>query len=48
VIGMAAQGHEDNRPAKRPNSRKHGAQVAHFVCELRDLIESPETALLDL
>ena len=25
-----------------------GAQVAHFVCELRDLIESPETALLDL
>jgi hypothetical protein len=24
VIGMAAQGHEDNRPAKRPNSRKHG------------------------
>lgn len=25
-----------------------GAQVAKFVCELRDLIESPETALLDL
>ncbi len=25
-----------------------GAQVARFVCELRDLIESPETALLDL
>ena len=25
-----------------------GAQVAQFVCELRDLIESPETALLDL
>jgi 2-oxoisovalerate dehydrogenase E2 component (dihydrolipoyl transacylase) len=25
-----------------------GAEVAQFVCELRDLIESPETALLDL
>jgi 2-oxoisovalerate dehydrogenase E2 component (dihydrolipoyl transacylase) len=25
-----------------------GAQAAKFVCELRDLIESPETALLDL
>jgi pyruvate dehydrogenase E2 component (dihydrolipoamide acetyltransferase) len=25
-----------------------GAQVAGFLCELRDLIESPETALLDL
>ena len=25
-----------------------GAQVAQFLCELRDLIESPETALLDL
>jgi 2-oxoisovalerate dehydrogenase E2 component (dihydrolipoyl transacylase) len=25
-----------------------GARVAQFVCELRDLIESPETALLDL
>ncbi len=25
-----------------------GAQVARFVCELRDLIESPQTALLDL
>jgi 2-oxoisovalerate dehydrogenase E2 component (dihydrolipoyl transacylase) len=25
-----------------------GVQVARFVCELRDLIESPETALLDL
>jgi 2-oxoisovalerate dehydrogenase E2 component (dihydrolipoyl transacylase) len=25
-----------------------GAQVAQFVCELRDLIQSPETALLDL
>ena len=25
-----------------------GAQAARFVCELRDLIESPETALLDL
>ncbi|OMC49050.1 branched-chain alpha-keto acid dehydrogenase subunit E2 [Mycobacterium sp. IS-2888] len=25
-----------------------GAQAAHFVCELRDLIESPQTALLDL
>jgi pyruvate dehydrogenase E2 component (dihydrolipoamide acetyltransferase) len=25
-----------------------GAQVAQFVGELRDLIESPETALLDL
>ena len=25
-----------------------GAQVAQFVCELRDLIESPQTALLDL
>lgn len=25
-----------------------GAQVAQFMCELRDLIESPETALLDL
>lgn len=25
-----------------------GAQVARFVCELRDLIESPETAVLDL
>ncbi|OBI46336.1 dihydrolipoamide acetyltransferase family protein [Mycobacterium sp. E796] len=25
-----------------------GAQVAQFVCELRDLIEAPETALLDL
>lgn len=25
-----------------------GAQVSRFVCELRDLIESPETALLDL
>ncbi len=25
-----------------------GAQVAQFVCELKDLIESPETALLDL
>ncbi|GAB7143708.1 dihydrolipoamide acetyltransferase family protein [Mycobacterium riyadhense] len=25
-----------------------GAQVAQFVCELRDLIESPESALLDL
>jgi 2-oxoisovalerate dehydrogenase E2 component (dihydrolipoyl transacylase) len=25
-----------------------GAQVAQFVCELRDLIESPEAALLDL
>jgi 2-oxoisovalerate dehydrogenase E2 component (dihydrolipoyl transacylase) len=25
-----------------------GAQVARFLCELRDLIESPETALLDL
>jgi pyruvate dehydrogenase E2 component (dihydrolipoamide acetyltransferase) len=25
-----------------------GAQVAEFLCELRQLIESPETALLDL
>jgi pyruvate dehydrogenase E2 component (dihydrolipoamide acetyltransferase) len=25
-----------------------GAQAARFVCELKDLIESPETALLDL
>jgi pyruvate dehydrogenase E2 component (dihydrolipoamide acetyltransferase) len=25
-----------------------GAQAAQFVCELKDLIESPETALLDL
>jgi 2-oxoisovalerate dehydrogenase E2 component (dihydrolipoyl transacylase) len=25
-----------------------GAQVAAFLCELRDLIESPELALLDL
>ncbi|MCV7198589.1 dihydrolipoamide acetyltransferase family protein [Mycobacterium angelicum] len=25
-----------------------GAQAASFICELRDLIESPETALLDL
>jgi 2-oxoisovalerate dehydrogenase E2 component (dihydrolipoyl transacylase) len=25
-----------------------GAQVAQFVCELRDLIEAPETALLDV
>jgi pyruvate dehydrogenase E2 component (dihydrolipoamide acetyltransferase) len=25
-----------------------GAQVARFLCELRDLIESPETALLDV
>ena len=25
-----------------------GAQAAQFVCELRDLIESPQTALLDL
>jgi 2-oxoisovalerate dehydrogenase E2 component (dihydrolipoyl transacylase) len=25
-----------------------GAQAAQFVCELRDLIESPETALLDV
>ncbi|MEB3980967.1 dihydrolipoamide acetyltransferase family protein [Mycobacterium sp. 663a-19] len=25
-----------------------GAQAAQFLCELRDLIESPETALLDL
>jgi pyruvate dehydrogenase E2 component (dihydrolipoamide acetyltransferase) len=25
-----------------------GAQVARFICELRDLIESPEAALLDL
>ncbi|HWS91840.1 MAG TPA: dihydrolipoamide acetyltransferase family protein [Mycobacterium sp.] len=25
-----------------------GAEAAQFVCELRDLIESPETALLDL
>lgn len=25
-----------------------GAQVAQFVCELRDLVESPESALLDL
>jgi 2-oxoisovalerate dehydrogenase E2 component (dihydrolipoyl transacylase) len=25
-----------------------GAQVARFVCELRELIEAPETALLDL
>jgi 2-oxoisovalerate dehydrogenase E2 component (dihydrolipoyl transacylase) len=25
-----------------------GAQVAQFICELRDLIESPQTALLDL
>ncbi|WP_406814759.1 dihydrolipoamide acetyltransferase family protein [Mycobacterium sp. M23085] len=25
-----------------------GAQAAQFVCELRDLIESPDTALLDL
>lgn len=25
-----------------------GAQAAQFVCDLRDLIESPETALLDL
>lgn len=25
-----------------------GAQAAQFVCEMRDLIESPETALLDL
>jgi pyruvate dehydrogenase E2 component (dihydrolipoamide acetyltransferase) len=25
-----------------------GAQVAKFLCELRDLIEAPETALLDL
>ncbi|KUH96914.1 branched-chain alpha-keto acid dehydrogenase subunit E2 [Mycolicibacterium acapulense] len=26
----------------------YGAQVAAFLCELRDLIEAPETALLDL
>ncbi|KLO25941.1 dihydrolipoamide acetyltransferase family protein [Mycobacterium haemophilum] len=25
-----------------------GAQVAQFICELRDLMQSPETALLDL
>ena len=25
-----------------------GAQAAQFVCEMRELIESPETALLDL
>ena len=25
-----------------------GAQVAQFICELRDLIESPQTVLLDL
>ena len=25
-----------------------GAQLAHFLCELRDLIEAPELALLDL
>ncbi|MEO8814930.1 MAG: 2-oxo acid dehydrogenase subunit E2, partial [Mycobacterium sp.] len=25
-----------------------GAQVAQFLCELRDLVESPDTALLDL
>jgi 2-oxoisovalerate dehydrogenase E2 component (dihydrolipoyl transacylase) len=25
-----------------------GAQVAAFLCELRDLIEAPELALLDL
>ena len=25
-----------------------GAQAARFVCELRELIESPQTALLDL
>jgi len=25
-----------------------GAQVAHFLCEIRDLIEAPELALLDL
>ncbi|HEX7322763.1 MAG TPA: 2-oxo acid dehydrogenase subunit E2, partial [Mycobacterium sp.] len=25
-----------------------GAQVADFLCQLRDLIESPDTALLDL
>ena len=25
-----------------------GAQAARFICELRDLIQSPETALLDL
>lgn len=25
-----------------------GAQLANFLCEIRDLIESPETALLDL
>jgi 2-oxoisovalerate dehydrogenase E2 component (dihydrolipoyl transacylase) len=25
-----------------------GAQVAKFLCETRDLVESPETALLDL
>jgi 2-oxoisovalerate dehydrogenase E2 component (dihydrolipoyl transacylase) len=25
-----------------------GAQAAQFVCELRELIEAPETALLDL
>jgi pyruvate dehydrogenase E2 component (dihydrolipoamide acetyltransferase) len=25
-----------------------GAQVAQFLCELRELVESPETALLGL
>jgi len=25
-----------------------GAQAAQFACELRDLIEAPESALLDL
>jgi len=25
-----------------------GAQVAEFLCALRDLIENPDTALLDL
>jgi 2-oxoisovalerate dehydrogenase E2 component (dihydrolipoyl transacylase) len=25
-----------------------GAEVAEFLCQLRELIESPETSLLDL
>jgi pyruvate dehydrogenase E2 component (dihydrolipoamide acetyltransferase) len=47
----------DNEVVARPTMRltcafdhriADGAQVAEFLCDLRQLIEAPETALLDL
>ncbi|GAB4974513.1 hypothetical protein MAHJHV57_50650 [Mycobacterium avium subsp. hominissuis] len=49
AVGDAVVEHGAERHGRAHHDlRADGAQAARFVCELRDLIESPETALLDL